>query len=49
MQKYFDPSVSGADVALGFQLDEGLKGSKSSMRLFGWPAAMASSVALSQA
>ena len=41
--------VSGADGAPGFQLDEGLKGSSSSIRLFGWPAAMASSVALSQA
>ncbi len=42
-------NVSGADGAPGFQLDEGLKGSSSSIRLFGWPAAMASSVALSQA
>ena len=43
--------VSDANEAPGFQLDVGLKfqGSKSSMRLLGWPAAMASRVALSQA
>ena len=44
-------SVSGAGEAPGFQLDEGLKfqGRSSSMRLFGWPAAIFSSVSLSQA
>ena len=44
-------NVSGAAEAPGFQLDGGLKlqGRSSSMRLFGWPAAIFSSVILSQA
>ena len=43
--------VSDAGEARRFQLDGGLKcqGSSSSMRLFGWPAAIFSSVSLSQA
>ena len=43
--------VSGSNAARGFQLDELAKfhGSRSSMRSLGWPAAMASRVALSQA
>ena len=43
--------VSGAGEAPGFQLDGGMKlqGRSSSMRLLGWPAAIFSSVSLSQA
>ena len=43
--------VSAAGEARRFQLDGGVKfqGSSSSMRLFGWPAAIFSSVSLSQA
>ena len=44
-------AVSGAGEAPGFQLDGGIKlqGRSSSMRLLGWPAAIFSSVSLSQA
>ena len=44
-------AVSGAGEAPGFQLDGGMKfqGRSSSMRLLGWPAAIFSSVSLSQA